>query len=208
MTDTKKPQPEIDILDDAENPNTAAKDLRQIGLYAQEMRDIEAALYQLKCKAGDFEVRYATIELELLPNLMMAIGVKKFTLESGAVAEVKDFIRGTIPTSKQIEDADPMDKPQLETRRTACLAWLREINAESIIKNQVITEFGKGEMETAKKVFATLQAQGFHVKRQEEVNFMTLNSFLKGEVEAGHNVPVEAFNLFVGKKASIKEKKK
>lgn len=207
MTDTNK-QPEVDILADAEAQPTSAPDLRQIGLYAQEMLDIEDRIYALKCKLADEETRYAKIELELLPNLMMAIGVKKFTLESGAVAEVKDFIRGTIPTTNQIEQAEEMDKPTLQKRREDCLAWLRKINAESIIKNQVITEFGKGEMETAKKVFATLQAQGFHVKRQEEVNFMTLNSFLKGEIEAGHIVPVDAFALFVGKKASIKGKKK
>jgi hypothetical protein len=207
MTDINK-QPEVDILADAEAQTTSAPDLRQIGIYAQEMRDIEAALYELKCKTKDFELRYAQIELELLPNLMMAVGVKKFTLSSGAVAEVKDFIRGTIPTTKQIEDAEDMDKPVLQARREECLTWLRSINAESIIKNQVITEFGRGEMETAKKVFATLQAQGFHVKRQEEVNFMTLNSFLKGEVENGRNIPVDAFGLFVGKKASIKEPKK
>lgn len=199
-----KPQQPINIMEDAEAPPVQAKDLNQVNLYAQEMRSIDDQLYDLSCKQIDLEQRRQDIELKLLPDLMMAIGIKRFTTTTGEIIEIKDFCRGSIPTLNQIEKMDEVEAQAATARRNACLEWLRSINAESIIKNQVVAEFGKGQMEDAKKVFALIQAQGFKVQRNEDVNFQTLNAFLKGALEAGTPVPADPFQLFVGKKATIK----
>ena len=197
----------IDLMADAEAPSSTPQDLQQAVRYADEMRSIEAQQYELNCKLKDLGSRYDKIQLELLPDLLLAIGMTKFTLESGDKIEVKDFIRGSIPTLTAIEKAEDLDKLALQERRDSAIKWLKDNNSESIIKNQVIALFGKGQAADAKKAFETLQAQGYVVKQEEEINFQTLNALLKAKLAAGVTVPTEPFSLFVGKKAELKVKK-
>jgi hypothetical protein len=197
----------LDLLADAEEPSSTPKDLQQAVCYAEELRSIEAKQSALNCQLKDLGSRYDKIQLELLPDLLVAIGIKKFALESGDLIEVKDFIRGNIPTLSAIAKAEDLDKLALQERRDAAIKWLKDNNSESIIKNQVIALFGKGQAADAKKAFETLQAQGYVVKQEEEINFQTLNSLLKAKLAAGVNVPVEPFGLYVGKKAELKIKK-
>jgi hypothetical protein len=197
-------RPVIDVMEDAEAQPVGAKDLAQVVAYSDEMltieRELEAMAEQMKAKSQ----RYAKIQLDLLPDVMLAIGMKKFTLSSGYVVEIGDFVRGTIPTTNQIEQADEFDRGILLDRRSKALAWLKERGAESLIKNQVIALFGKGQDDDAKKLFARIQGEGFLVKCEEEINFQTLNSYLKEALKAGTVVPTDAFALFSGRKATIK----
>jgi hypothetical protein len=116
-------------------------------------------------------------------------------------------VRGSFPSTNQIEAADEMDRALLIQRREAAMEWLKANNASSLIKNQVLTEFAAGQDDAAKALYAKIQAEGFKVAIKEEVNFATLNSYLKQALEAGKDVPVEPFGLFVGKKADLKAPK-
>lgn len=205
--DGTTPQLFPDLLEDAENPISAPKDLQQAVRFADEMQELEKRKLDLSLQMKAIDERYKQLQLELLPDIMLAIGVKKFSLSSGFIIEVKDFVRGSIPTLTQINQADDLDRATLASRREQALTWLRAHNAESIIKNQVVAEFGKGQDADAKKLFAQISDAGFKVKCEEEVNFQTLNSYLKTELAAGHPVPQEPFDLFVGKKAELKSKK-
>lgn len=195
----------IDILSDAEAPESSARDLQQIVAYAEEMQSVEKEILDLKEKMKERAARYEKLQLTLVPDLMMAIGVKNFALASGFIIETKPIVRGSIPTTQQIENADEIDRPFLIQRRNEALAWLRNNKAESIIKNQVVAEFGAGEDDAAKKFYAGIQAQGYRVKIEEEVNFMTLNSYIKQALADGKVIPNDAFALFTGQKATIKE---
>ena len=201
------PKPDIDLLADAEDSGASARDLQQIITYCEEQQQVEADIAKLKEQVKERAERLEKLQLNLIPDLMLALNIKKFSLASGYVVEVKGILRGTIPTTQQIDNADEMDRPFLIQRRNEALAWLRDNNAASIIKNQVVAEFGAGEDEAAKKFFASIQAQGYRVKCEEEVNFMTLNSYFKQARENGKVIPAEAFGLFEGNKATIKEEK-
>jgi hypothetical protein len=199
--------PKLNILEDTESPPTSAKDLQQAVAYAEEMDSIQEKLAELEECAKEFKARFDKIQLELLPDLMMAIGVSKFTMENGKVIVVSDFLRGSIPTLTQIDKAEDNIKDILILRRTAALSWLRKRNADSLIKNQVVAEFGKGQDASAKEIFTYIQTKGFKVKCEEEVNFQTLNSFLREQQKVGVTIPVVPFELFVGKKAELKKGK-
>jgi hypothetical protein len=196
-------QPSIDLLEDAAPP-AGANDLQQLVAYADEMLALEQEMEQLSEEMKKKTARYAKIQLDLLPDVMLAIGMKKFTLSSGYVVEVGDFVRGTIPTTNQIEGADEFDRGMLMDRRMKALTWLREQGAESLIKNQVVVLFGKGQDEDAKKFFEKIKNEGFPAKCEEEINFQTLNAYLKEALKGGKSIPADAFALFSGRKATIK----
>jgi len=198
----------LNILEDAEAPVANAGDLRQAVVYAEEMRSIEARKYHLNNELAKLDERYAQLQLELLPDLLMAIGMKKFTLASGELIEIKDFTRGSIPTLTAIEKAEDVDKQVLMVRREQAIAWLKANNAETIIKNQIVVLFGKGQAQEAEQLYTKLQEQGMVTRKEEEINFMTLNALLKAKLAEGVNIPAEPFQLFVGKKAELKAPKK
>lgn len=196
-----------DFLQDAEAPPQSAGDLKQAAVYAQEMLDLEARSAALNEELKTNDKRYQKIQLELLPDLLVSLGVKTFKLESGASIVVADFVRGSIPTQSSIDKADDFDRPALVARRTECFTWLRQRNADSLIKNTVVAEFGKGQDQQAKQLFQRIVADGFKASCNEEVTFQTLNSYLREQQKAGVAIPVDPFGLFVGKKATIKTPK-
>jgi hypothetical protein len=206
---TTKPAPDIMsmMLEDAESPISSPGDLKQAVKFADEMQSLEARMAALMDEHKRCAERHSQIQLNLLPDIMASIGVKKFDLESGFFVEIKDVTRGTIPTLNQIEAADEMDRGLLIERRNAALKWLKANGAESIIKNQVVAEFGKGQDADAMRLFKRIQEEGYKVKKDEDINFMTLNSYLKEALKNGKPVPVDAFALFVGKKAEMKQAK-
>lgn len=195
------------MLEDAESPVASQSDLKQAVKFADEMQSLEARMEALAAEQKRCSERYAQIQLNLLPDIMASIGVKKFDLESGYVVEIKDVTRGSIPSINQIDAADEMDRGLLIQRRNDALKWLKANNAESIIKSRVVAEFGKGQDAAATTLYQLIQKQGYKVRKDEDINFMTLNSYLKEALKGGKAVPVDAFALFVGKKAEMKKAK-
>ena len=196
-------KPVINLMEDAE-PEASETELQKVVTLSDEMLSIERELEALADKAKIKSERYQKIQMDLLPDLMSSLKLKKFTLSNGYFVEVGDFVRGTIPTTSQIEAADEFDRGALMNRREKALAWLKERGAESIIKNEVVALFGKGQDADAKKLFNKIQSEGFVVKCVEEINFQTLNSYLKEALREGKEVPAEPFALFSGRKATIK----
>lgn len=198
----------VDIMADSTNQEVSVDALMTASRLAAEMSEIEKTIAGFEKQIADKTDRYNKIQLELLPDLLLSIGIKEFSLSSGEKIEIKDFVRGSVPTLNQIEKAEEIDAEGLRARRFKAIAWLREVGAESIIKNQVIAEFGKGQDEMAQKFFDAITAEGYKVKKEEDINFQTLNSLLKSKIEEGVTVPAEPFGLFVGKKAHLKPAKK
>lgn len=168
---------------------------------AQEIATAEDKLRKLK-------EDYNTLMAVTLPERMEACGLKNFELGNGFQISIKDFISASIPTEKQIEDADGLDKEMLLSRRKACFEWLKKHKADSLIKSKLSAEFGKGENKKARQFLKLIEAAGFPARCNEEVNYNTLQSFMKECLGKGIDVPSEPFNLFIGKKAELKEGKK
>lgn len=200
----------INIMEDSpgEASPASAKDLRQAVHLADEMRMIDRKVEAHSKEITDLEKRRELIAADLLPNLMMSIGISNFKLDTGEIINIKDVIRGSIPSQTAIDKVDGPDQEALLDRRLQCLSWLRLNGAESLIKNAVTVEFGKGHDKEAETAYAQFLKKGWQVKRDIAVNFQTLQSFLKEALKKGIDIPSEPFALFVGKVAELKMDKK
>ena len=200
----------INLLEDSPtegNQEVSAKDLRQAVRLADEMRSIGRTITRLEEELKRQNQRMELIEMDLLPNLMLAIGMSSFKLDTGEMITIKDNVRGSIPSLTAIEKADGPDKQVLMDRRDQCLAWLRLNGAEALIKSTVTAEFGKGQEALADQLYSTIIQKGYQAKKDANVNFQTLNAFFREALTKGINIPSEPFALFVGKKAEIKAPK-
>lgn len=208
MAQQKKVQaPGIDLLEDAKSFAKPEELAAIIGL-ARAMYRLELDIVALQQTINSKIASFNALQMQTLPERMVAAQLKSFELENGYIVEVKDFIKGTIPSESQIEEErDSLLKQALVLRRTQALVWLRKNGGAALLKNKLTAEFGKGEEKAAKEFEKQIGKQGYKVKRDENVNFQTLNSFIREKLKEGVEVPVEPFALFNGHKAEIKLKK-
>ena len=157
-----------------------------------KLTDTELQLVSTLCKRQvDQEALVASLEAQLkaakeqlnyicqveLPNAMAELGVELIKLEDGSKIEVKQKYYASIP----VENKDK------------AFAWLTSHNYESIIKNVVKCEFGKGENERAKEAMMELVSLGLRPTQDMNVHPMTLKSFVKDLIERGEEFPMELF---------------
>jgi hypothetical protein len=107
------------------------------------------------------------IQLELLPEAMLAAGVQEFADESGYRVKVKQDVKAGIT----------------EANKEWCFKWLREHNAGDIIRNEFKITYGVGEDDRAKDLVSTLKEQAQEFNQKEYVHSRTLPAFCRAELE-------------------------
>jgi len=191
----------IDLLDDvapASNEIGAVADMasRMLNLQEEIIRS-EEALKQKK-------QALTKLAEQDLPDLMMELNIKDFTLSNGAKVEVNDIISGSVPAAGAIDRAKGDDKIDLEMRQENCFDWLRANGAGDLIKSNVEVQFGRDEDDACNTFIDELQDRHIYYKRAKAVHPGTLNSFIKERLSEGKEVPHDLFRIYTGRKAKIR----
>jgi hypothetical protein len=191
----------IDLLDDvapASNEIGAVADMasRMLNLQEEIIRS-EEALKQKK-------QALTKLAEQDLPDLMMELNIKDFTLSNGAKVEVNDIISGSVPAAGAIDRAKGDDKVDLEMRQENCFDWLRANGAGDLIKSNVEVQFGRDEDDACNTFIDELQDRHIYYKRAKAVHPGTLNSFIKERLSEGKDVPHDLFRIYTGRKAKIR----
>lgn len=185
------------------------KKIAEVLKLAQEMYNLQRETGQMMVLLKAKEDRLDVLETTLVPEAMSAAGMSEHQLgDSGWSVEVEQIVRASIPSETAIEKTDGPERELLVNRRTEAMKWLRENNADSLIKNKVVAEFGKGQDKAAEDWAEKINKAGYPAQRTESVHPQTLNKFLKEEIEKGKQVPTETFALFNGKRAKLTPPKK
>jgi hypothetical protein len=191
----------IDLLDDvapASNEIGAVADMASRMLNLQE--EISRSEEALKQKRQDL----TKLAEQDLPDLMMELNIKDFTLSNGAKVEVNDIISGSVPAAGAIDRAKGDDKIDLEMRQENCFDWLRANGAGDLIKSNVEVQFGRDEDDACNSFIDELQDRQIYYKRAKAVHPGTLNSFIKERLSEGKEVPHDLFRIYTGRKAKIR----
>ena len=191
----------IDLLDDvapASNEIGAVADMASRMLNLQE--EISRSEEALKQKRQDL----TKLAEQDLPDLMMELNIKDFTLSNGAKVEVNDIISGSVPAAGAIDRAKGDDKVDLEMRQENCFDWLRANGAGDLIKSNVEVQFGRDEDDACNSFIDELQDRQIYYKRAKAVHPGTLNSFIKERLSEGKDVPHDLFRIYTGRKAKIR----
>lgn len=145
--------------------------------------DSEAAAHVASAAAE----RVRVLREDTLPNIMLEIGIDKITLTTGQVLSLKQDVYASIT----------------KENRDEAFGWLTEQGLDSVIKTEVVTAWGKGELKKAIKFFKSLQKRkGIVVLFNQEVHPQTLKALLREQIAIGANIPMETFGaraVFVAK---------
>ena len=129
---------------------------------------------------------------EQLPAAMAEYNMTKIGLEDGSEIKINKFYSASIPKDKADES----------------FAWLVDNGFGDLIKNQVATNFVRGQEEQANKFAEELKERGMPVNSRKWVEPMSLKAWYKESIENGISIPDELFGGYIGEKAKITTPKK
>lgn len=156
--------------------NTALKRISKLAKlqikYEDEVEKAEANLKQAK------ENLRKVAEVDL-PEAMESVEMEEFKLEDGSKIKIDTKYQAGISAANTAK----------------AFAWLRKHNLDSMIKHQVTVEFGKGEDKKAKAALKLMQTKGYRHKDKQSVHNQTLKAFVREQLEAGADLPLDLFGV-------------
>lgn len=181
--------PAIDYFDDLPKvpEEVQAATLERLTALAMESKELEQKIATATVALEELKGKNDKILMGHIPTIMKTLGMEEYKLTDGSKVTVKEDVKCGIT----------------EANKPVAFDWLREHEFDGIIKTGVTLSFGKGEQDQVKSALDVLREKGFDPSISEGVHPQTLKSFVKEQLEAGTNLPLETFGVFEYKVAKI-----
>ena len=168
------------------------KQLSDVGEAVNELEDVRRKIAEHEQEIKTLKGREEYLENEIIPGFFDT-GIKQLTLQDGSKITVKDKTRAYIR----------------EDNEEFCFNWLRDQGLDDVIKNKVITTFGKGQDSDANELFSRLQEQGLYPENKKDVAWNTLAKLCEEQMEKGTMTSdvQEKFGVTIVKSVKIERKK-
>ena len=181
---------EINFEKDQEEVLDRTENIKSLADQVKNLRDLEDQVKVdeelLKDKKRDIE----KISGEIIPTLLSEMGLSSLKLADGSAVEVKPYYAANISLKN----------------REAAYNWLRSNGLGDIIKNEITVSFGRNEDNKAAEYANLAKGQGFQPTQKLKVEPMTLKALVRERIEAGKEMPMDTFNVFVGNRTKITRK--
>ena len=166
--------------------------LSDVGQAVTELENVRSKVADLEKEIKALKDREEQLENDIIPSFFDT-GIQQLTLKDGSKITIKDKTRAYIR----------------EDNQDYCYNWLREQGLDDVIKNQVITTFGKGQDSDAQELFSRLQDQGLYPESKKAVAWNTLAKLCEEQMEKGSMTSdvQEKFGVTVQKSVKIERKK-
>ena len=172
-----------EVLDRTENIKSLASQVKSLKDLEDELKADEESL---KNKKKEIE----RISGEVIPTMLSEMGLSSLKLADGSAVDVKPYYTANISIAN----------------REAAYGWLRSNGLGDIIKNDITVSFGRNEDNKAAQYANLARGQGFEPTQKLKVEPMTLKALVRERIEAGKDMPMDTFNVFVGNRTKITRK--
>ena len=174
---------QTEVLDRTENIKSLASQVKSLKELEDELKADEESL---KNKKKEIE----RISGEVIPTMLSEMGLSSLKLADGSAVDVKPYYAANISVAN----------------RDAAYGWLRSNGLGDIIKNDITVSFGRNEDNKAAQYANLARGQGFEPTQKLKVEPMTLKALVRERIEAGKDMPMDTFNVFVGNRTKITRK--
>ena len=174
---------QTEVLDRTENLKSLASQVKSLKTLEDEIKADEESL---KNKKKEIE----RISGEVIPTMLSEMGLSSLKLADGSAVDVKPYYAANISIAN----------------REAAYSWLRSNGLGDIIKNDITVSFGRDEDNKAAEYANLARGQGFEPTQKLKVEPMTLKALVRERIEAGKDMPMDIFNVFVGNRTKITRK--
>ena len=182
---------EINFETDQEEVLDRTENLSKLSNKVKELQGIQKSIETLEKSLKETKKNYDNVSGEIIPTMMSEMGLSQLKLMDGSSVEVKPYYAANI---------------SLRNREEA-YNWLRSNGLGDIIKNEITVSFGRNEDNKAAEYANLAKGQGYQPTQKLKVEPMTLKALVRERIENGKEMPTDIFNVFVGNRTTIKEKK-
>jgi len=171
--------------------------LKELHNLVRQLEDIQSQVDMAEGHIKALKQERLRLSQDMIPALMDEVGVKRIDVgreedDNVVSVQIEPFVSASIPVEN----------------RPKAYQWLRDVNCESIIKNDVTVSFGKHGDTKANDLMRELDERGLHPESKTHIHSGTLKSFIKSWVAENKKPPIDLqlFGAYVGKTTKIKRK--
>ena len=180
----------IDFEKDQEEVLTRTKDIKSLSDQVLKLRDLEAEVKSDEERIKTKQKEIARISEDVIPTMLSEMGLSQLKLADGSSVDVKPFYNASISVAN----------------REKAYKWLRDNGLGDIIENDVTVSFGRNEDNKAVDYANLAKSQGFEPTQKLKVEPMTLKALVRERIEAGKQMPMDIFNVYVGNRTKLTKK--
>ena len=180
----------IDFEKDQEEVLTRTTEIKSLSEQVLRLRDLEAEVKAQEEKIKQTQKEIARISEDVIPTMLSEMGLSQLKLADGSSVDVKPFYSASISVAN----------------REKAYKWLRDNGLGDIIKNDVVVSFGRHEDNKAVDYANLAKSQGFEPTQKLKVEPMTLKALVRERIEAGQEMPMDIFNVYVGNRTKLTKK--
>ena len=180
----------IDFEKDQEEVLTKTTEIKSLSDQVLRLRDLEAEVKAQEEKIKQTQKEIARISEDVIPTMLSEMGLSQLKLADGSSVDVKPFYSASISVAN----------------REKAYKWLRDNGLGDIIKNDVVVSFGRHEDNKAVDYANLAKSQGFEPTQKLKVEPMTLKALVRERIEAGEEMPMDIFNVYVGNRTKLTKK--
>lgn len=151
--------------------------LDQMAALARALVDMDASVEKAEVNLKDAKERARVLREETIPSAMQELGLEELKLETGQKLSVKQDVYAAIPSHF----------------KKAAFDWLEENGFGGLVKTELSVQYGRGEFEKAMALKQHLTDYGVFSEVTQNVHAQTLKAFLREQIAAGSNVPLDIF---------------
>jgi len=176
----------IDFEEGVEGPTN--EQIGEISSLAELQRKQEADVEDLEKRLKTALAALRQTQEQDLPAAMLAAGMEQFKTTGGVSIGIKETLYASIPKAK----------------RPAAVAWLLEHNQESLVKEDVVIPFDKGDHQKVGELVSLLEQAGYdQFSVNEAINTGSVKAMIREMLENGDDVPLDTFGAYFHRKAVI-----
>lgn len=162
-------------------------DLPEITKLAEQTFAAQQLVEQLEAQLKTAKEDYRKLSEQRLPEAMDSVGLTEYKTTSGISIEVEEKVRGRLTVEK----------------RPAGYAWLESNGFGALVKSEVVVAFGRTHLEEAQQLVDALRASGKVANLEKNVHHSTLDAFIREQLEAGKDIPLDIFSVDRNRVAKI-----
>lgn len=163
----------------------------------RELHKLDGDIERLEDQLGRMKSRRHLLATVDLPEAMTEIGSSRFTTEDALTCEVSYKIYGSLPPRTEAD------------KRHAAVEYLRELEADHIIKANLLVQFGRGNIREANKLkrrLSNMLSTDEPVTVDADVNHMTLQAWARERIKANKPLNMDILGLRGMTMATVKAK--
>jgi len=167
--------------------------LKQLTILAGHYQSTEAEIAKTEENLKLLNERFRRIREDFIPDKMMELGIRKYTLTDGSTIGYSQIFAGKVLDEKAFD-------------------WLEANGYADAVKKEMKLEVSRVDdmqLEFIRQYITDHPGslRNMSVKEKQAIHHMTLGAAIKALTKRGQTLPPELFETFIGNRASIKKGK-